>query len=298
MKPHVCIHFILLVGFTIFCTACQRSNLAGDTLPAEQQNRLTVAQSTPPLPVVIDRLDAITAYQVTVRRAMRQTQPDGFILPSAMEYTYAWSQTGDAYGYNVHTMTTLTDPLSGESAVMDEGYLVGDLAFLYCPVCPLPADQAGWSVSKRHESAIREFTLDIDGVSRIMGTPLAMLMTQSLVIGDETINDVSVTHYRLTDIQALSDAVRTMIGGGASATPLEVSLAALDIWLTVGDQQPIQYTLQVEGKNEYIAGSQELLPFTIQEQYQVAAINHQMTITVPATVLDAVAAPLKALAGN
>ena len=105
---------------------------------------------------------------------------------------------------------------------------------------------------------------------------------------------ITATHYRLTDTQALSETVR-MRTGGATNTPLEVTMAQLDTWLTVGDHQPIHYTFQAEGRTESIAGSQVLQPFTIQEQYSVTEINSNRPITVPTEVLSAVATQLERL---
>jgi len=114
------------------------------------------------------------------------------------------------------------------------------------------------------------------------------------VIGDESINGISATHYQLKDIQALSEMVR-MLTGGAPDTPLEVTMAQMDTWLTVGDHQPIQFMFQAEGRKESIAGSQLLQPFTVQKQYSVTEINSNMPITVPTAVLTAVEAQLKTL---
>jgi len=225
---------------------------------------------------------------------VRRTQPDGSIFPEISEFNYSWTRTNNPYGYNAHRVTTLVDPQSGTPVVMDEAYVVDDLAFTYCPNCPGTADRAGWDVSKRGDEGIipnaATGLLDIDTVSRITATPLDILVAQSSVIGDEEISGIAAVHYQLTNVQVLSDTVRWRV-----PALLEVKMAQLDIWLTADDRQPILYTFQAEGSTESPAGSQLFHPFTIEEKYSVTEINNNRPITVPTAVLTAVESQLKTL---
>ena len=304
MKPNARINLILLAGLAALLAACQFNSTPAHAPTHFEQNSPPVSQVESPLLPVVARLDATSAYHITFRSEERRTQPDGSTVPGISEYNYFWMHSEGQYGHNEHSVTTLVDPQSGTPGVMDESYMVDDLAFTYYPTCPPSAGQTCWSVYKRSggnipdaasdSQAVPDDRLSIDGVSRYAGFPLAGLVAQSVVIGDESIRGITATHYRLTDSQALSDKVR-MQTGGAPNTPLEVSMAQMDIWLTVADRQPIQYIFQAEGKTESIAGSQVLQPFTIQEHYSVTEINSPMTITVPTEVLTAVATQLKAL---
>jgi len=225
---------------------------------------------------------------------VRRTQPDGSIFPEISGFNYSWTRTNNQYGYNAHRVTTLVDPQSGTPVVMDEAYVVDDLAFTYCPTCPGTADRAGWDVSKRGDEGIipnaATGLLDIDTVSRITATPLDILVAQSSVIGDEEISGIAAVHYQLTNVQVLSDTVRWRV-----PALLEVKMAQLDIWLTADDRQPILYTFQAEGSTESPAGSQLFHPFTIEEKYSVTEINNNRPITVLTAVLTAVESQLKTL---
>ena len=296
MKPNTRVYLILLAGFAVLLAACQ--------FPVRSPARVEQITSTPPqvespLPVVTEGLllDSASAYRVTLHSEVRRTQPDGSTIPEILEYNYFWTRSENPYGYNEHRVTTIVDPLSGTPGVMDEAYVVDDLAFTYCPTCPMiTAGQTGWSVGKRSggDSPGSARDVYVDGVSTIAGMPLAALVARSVVIGSEEISGIPATHYRLTDSQVLSEMVRIRTGG-APNTPLEVRMAQANIWLTVSDHQPIQYTFQAEGRTESIAGSQLLQPFTIHEQYSITEINGAVTITVPTAVLTAVGPQLKAL---
>lgn len=295
MKPNAWIKFILLVGLAALFVACQFSSTPAHRSTSPEQSSQPLSPLESPPPVVRESLDSISAYRVVLHREVRHTQPDGSIFPEISEFNYSWTRTNNPYGYNAHIVTTMIDPQSGTPGVMDEMYVVDDLAFTYCLTCPGTADRAGWDVSKRggNERIMPNAAtglLDIDNVSRITATPLAVLVAQSSVIGDEEIGGISATHYQLKDIQALSEMVSWRV-----AKPLEVKMAQLDMWLTADDRQPILYTFQAEGKTESPAGSQLLQPFTVQKQYSVTEINSNLTITVPTAVLTAVAAQLKAL---
>jgi hypothetical protein len=244
-----------------------------------------------------NRLDSASAYHATSHREERYSRPDGSLLGGIVESNYYWTRSEGQYGYNEHQVVTLRDWEMETPGVMDESYLVDDLAFTYCASCPPVDDRAGgWSVRKRNEGILPGVNVapQRDALSRIVGIPLAELLAQSVMIGDESINGLIATHYRLIDAQISSDMIRMRIGG-APDSPLEVAMAQMDIWLTVGDQQLIQYTFQVEGRMELVAGSQVLQPFTFSDQYSVTEINSSMTITVPSEVLDAVEPQLRAL---
>jgi len=296
MKPNAWIKLILLVGLAALFVACQFSSTPAHRSTSPEQSSQPLSPLESPPPVVRESLDSISAYRVVLHREVRHTQPDGSIFPEISEFNYSWTRTNNPYGYNAHRVTTLVDPQSGTPWVMDESYLVDDLAFTYCPPCPLPADQAGWSVGQRGNGGDPRSATDIvlDRVSNFGGISLSALVTQSVVIGDESINGISATHYQLKDIQALSEMVR-MRTGGAPDTPLEVTMAQMDTWLTVGDHQPILYTFQAEGSTESPAGSQLFHPFTIEEKYSVTEINNNRPITVPTAVLTAVESQLKTL---
>ncbi len=284
MRPDARLKLIFLTGFVALLAACQLTSTP--TTTANEPHRQIVPQVESPLSAV-DRLDSISAYHVTLHSEAHLTLPDGSTGGGTTEYNAYWTQSTGPNGYNAHYVTTMIDPQSGTPSVMDESYLVDDLAFTYCPMCPATAEQGGWGVSKREESAAAATELDVANVSRRAGIPLAELVAKSVVIGEETINGIVATHYLGTDAQVLLGLVRTRMGGSPS-TPLKVTMAQADIWLTAGDQQPIQYTFQAEGKTETVAGSQSLQPFTLQEQYSVTEINNKITITVPADVLTAV----------
>jgi len=229
-----------------------------------------------------------------LHREVRRTQPDGSIFPEISGFNYSWTRTNNPYGYNARRVTTLVDPQSGTPVVMDEVYVVDDLAFTYCPTCPGTADRAGWDVSKRGDEGIipnaATGLLDIDTVSRITATPLAVLVAQSSVIGEEEIGGISAVHYQLTNVQVLSDMVRWRV-----PALLEVKMAQLDIWLTADGRQPILYTFQAEGSTESPAGSQLFHPFTIEDKYSVTEINSNRPITMPTEVLTAVESQRKTL---
>jgi len=302
MKPNAWIKLILLAGLAAFFVACQFSSTPAHRSTSPEQSSQPLSPLESPPPVVRESLDSISAYRVVLHREVRHTQPDGSIFPEISEFNYSWTRTNNPYGYNAHSVTTMIDPQSGTPVVMDESYVVDDLAFTYCPNCPGTADRAGWDVSKSGDErdSIRIIPnaatglLDIDNVSGITATPLAVLVAQSSVIGDEEIGGISATHYRLTDSHALSEMVR-MRTGGAPNTPLEVTMAQLDIWLTADGRQPILYTFQAEGSTESPAGSQLFHPFTIEEKYSVTEINNNRPITVPTAVLTAVESQRKTL---
>ena len=294
MKPNAWIKLILLVGLAALFVACQFSSTPAHRSTSPEQSSQPLSPLESPPPVVRESLDSISAYRVVLHREVRHTQPDGSIFPEISEFNYSWTRTNNPYGYNAHRVTTLVDPQSGTPVVMDEAYVVDDLAFTYCPNCPGTADRAGWDVSKRGDEGIipnaATGLLDIDTVSRITATPLDILVAQSSVIGDEEISGIAAVHYQLTNVQVLSDTVRWRV-----PALLEVKMAQLDIWLTADDRQPILYTFQAEGSTESPAGSQLFHPFTIEEKYSVTEINNNRPITVPTAVLTAVESQLKTL---
>lgn len=294
MKPNARINPVLLAGFAALLGACQFSSVPALAPTQLEQNPPSLSQVESPLLTVVESLDSVSAYHVTLHQEVRHTQPDGSTFPEIAEYNYFWTHNEGQYGYNSHGITTMIDPQSGVPLAMDESYMIDGLAFMYCATCPGTAEQAGWSVSQRSEGNIPGSPLDMDSVERKTGIPIAALVAQSVVIGDERISGISATHYRLTDSQALSEAIR-MLMGGATNTSVEVAMAQMDTWLTVGDHQPIQYTFQAEGRTESIAGSQVLQPFTIQNQYSVTEINSNRPITVSTEILTAVAPQLKTL---
>jgi len=294
MKPNAWIKLILLVGLAALFVACQFSSTPAHRSTSPEQSSQPLSPLESPPPVVRESLDSISAYRVVLHSEVRRTQPDGSIFPEISEFNYSWTRTNNPYGYNAHRVTTLVDPQSGTPVVMDEAYVVDDLAFTYCPNCPGTADRAGWDVSKRGDEGIipnaATGLLDIDTVSRITATPLDILVAQSSVIGDEEISGIAAVHYQLTNVQVLSDTVRWRV-----PALLEVKMAQLDIWLTADDRQPILYTFQAEGSTESPAGSQLFHPFTIEEKYSVTEINNNRPITVPTAVLTAVESQLKTL---
>lgn len=296
MKPNARINSLLLAGFAALFTACQFTSTPMQVPTKVEQTPIPLSQVEKPLLPVVDSLDSVTAYHLTLHQEIGHSQPDGSTFSEIAEYNYFWTHSEGQYGYNEHSVTTIIDPQSGTPFVMDETYLVDDLAFTYCPTCPIPAEQAGWSVGQRGEGGDPRSATDIvlDRASSFAGIPLTALIEQSVVIGDENINGIATTHYQLKDIQALSEMVR-MLTGGAPDTPVEVTMAQMDTWLTVGDHQPIQFLFQAEGSKESIAGSQLLQPFTVQKHYTITEVNSNLTITVPTEVLTAVAAPLKEL---
>lgn len=294
MKPNAWIKLILLVGLAALFVACQFSSTPAHRSTSPEQSSQPLSPLESPPPVVRESLDSISAYRVVLHSEVRRTQPDGSIFPEISGFNYSWTRTNNPYGYNAHRVTTLVDPQSGTPVVMDEAYVVDDLAFTYCPNCPGTADRAGWDVSKRGDEGIipnaATGLLDIDTVSRITATPLDILVAQSSVIGDEEISGIAAVHYQLTNVQVLSDTVRWRV-----PALLEVKMAQLDIWLTADDRQPILYTFQAEGSTESPAGSQLFHPFTIEEKYSVTEINNNRPITVPTAVLTAVESQLKTL---
>jgi hypothetical protein len=222
----------------------------------------------------------------------RHSRPDGSLFGGIVEYNYYWARGEGQFSHNEHSVVTRYYLESNESAV-EESYLVDDLAFASCSSCPVVDERAGgWSVTKRYAGNPPAPPHDV--LSGLLGLPLAELIAQSVVIGNEKISGITTTHYRLIDSQVLSDAVRRRIGG-APNSPIELAMAQMDIWLTLGDQRLMHHTFQVEGKAEMVAGTQELQPFTILDHSSVSELNSAMPITVPAEVLTAVETQLKAL---
>jgi hypothetical protein len=282
---------IVFAGLALLLAACQ---LTIAPIPPAEQSSSPLPQGESPLAMGSNRLDSVASYHATLQREERYFQPDGSFRGGITESHYYWTRSEGPYGYNEHQILTLRDWETETPGVMGESYLVDDLAFTNCVSCP--PDRAGWSVTKRNEGIPLGGTVapQGDALWRIAGISNAELLAQRVVIGDESINGLTATHYRLIEDQISSEMIRMRLGG-APDSPLEVAIAQMDIWLTVGDQQLIQYTLQVEGTMELIAGTQVLQPFIYSEQYSVTEINSSMTITVPSEVLDAVEPQLREL---
>lgn len=286
LKINTPITLLLIVGLTALLAACQLTV----HIPTEAGQN-TLPQVASPLPAVVEGLGSVRSYHVTLRYEEHRTLPDGSIAHGLMETNYNWTRSEGPNGYDAHRIVTLGDPQSGTMGVMEETYLVDDLAFTYCSSCPVAADRSGgWSVSKRNESNPPGLLVaDVDrldmtfGVADLAGIPITDLVAQSVVLGKENINGIAATHYQLTNSQALTDTV-IMRMAGVPNLPLEITVAQLDLWLTVGDLKPLQYTFKAEGKSESVAGA-PIQPFTLLEQYSVTEINSSIKITVPTAVL-------------
>jgi hypothetical protein len=289
LKPSACIKLVVLSGLAVLLTACRLS--VQPPAPAEQNfSPLTKVES--PLPLGGDRLDSVNAYHATAHLEERHSRPDGSIFGGIVEYNYYWTRGEGQFSHNEHSVATRYYLESNES-VVEESYLVDDLAFASCSSCPVVDERAGgWIVTKRYTG--NPPTPPHDVLLGLLGLPLAELIAQSVVIGNEKISGITTTHYRLIDSQFLSDAVNRRIGG-APNSPIELAMAQMDIWLTLGDQRLMHHTFLVEGKAEMVAGTQELQPFTILDHSSVTEINSSITITVPSEVLTAVETQLKAL---
>ena len=288
MKLNAGMTVVLLASFVTLLGACQLSGLAP---AAAQQSPLL--QSDSPL-LVTHHEDTTAAYRTLVRQEEHRTEADGSTIHTVVENNYYYIPSANPYGYNAHQILTLSNPEAGIEGVMEETYVVDDLAFTYCPSCGFAAT-GGWTVSNRP-------IFKDDGVNRAPAelgiglTPLTTLVEQSAVVGTESINGISTTHYRLAPSQLLSDTVRWRIGGQPQAR-LEITTAQLDIWLSTDEQKPIQYNFAAEGSSEIVTGEQVLPPFafTILDQYNISEIEPGTTITVPAEVLAAVAPQLETL---
>ncbi len=292
MRPIAWSTLVVLAGLAVLLAACRLS--VQPPVPAEQ-NFSPLPQVESPLPLGGDRLDSVSDYRATAHMEERHTRPDGTVFGGIVEYNYYWMRGTGQFSHNEHSVTTLYYLESNESG-LQESYLVDDLAFTFCDSCPVVDARAGsWSVTKRY--AGNPPTPPQDMLSGLLGLPLAELIAQSVVIGNEKFSGITTTHYRLIDAQDLSNAVRSRIGG-APNSPIELTMAQLDIWLTLGDQRVMHHTFQVEGKAEMVAGTQELQPFTILDHSSVTEIDNSISITVPSEVLMAVDAQLKALESN
>lgn len=289
LKLNPAMKVLLFASFVTLLSACQLSGLA--PAPAQQSPLL---QAESPLPFVANREDTTDGYQVLARFEEHRTEADGSTIHSIVENNYYQTPSANQHGYNAHHIITLGNPEAGIQGVMEETYVVDDLVFTYCPSCGFAAT-GGWDVSNR--TMVKE-----DGVSRapvelsIGLTPIATLVEQSAVVGTESINGISTTHYRLAPSQLLSDTVRWRIGGQPDAR-LEIAMAQLEIWLSADEQKPIQYNFAAEGSSEIITGAQVLPPFTftILDQYSFIETTGDMPITVPPEVLGLVEGQIKAL---
>jgi hypothetical protein len=260
----------------------------------------------------------VNAYYATAQLEERHFGPEGSLFGGIVEYTYYRTRGEGQFSHNEYQIVT-RGYFSNDSLGVNESYVVDDLVFTYCSSCPqVDLRSRGWRVTKRsannlpatprnvlaYDYANNRITPPPNELSSSMillpqSSPLAELIAQSVVIDNEEISGIPTTHYRLLDSQVLSEAVRRRIGSEPNL-PVELAMAQMDIWLTLGDQQVMQHTFQVEGKAGWGAAveGQELYRFTILDQSSVTVINSSIPITVPSEVLTAVETQLKALENN
>lgn len=303
MKQNAPIMLILLVGFTFLLAACKL--IAPGHQPAlVEQNPPSMVQVESPLPPAAPSLNAIDTYQSTLRREESDTQTQGTeIFIGEIRYTRVHAD--NQHGYNAHSVTTLqailpaaiVEPDAVTEGVMDEQYLMDDIAFIYCGTCPDSAEQGGWSAYKRgavSQVEPRSIALGaIDTIQSLYGSSIEMLVAQSNVAGSEKINGIDTIHYQFTDVETLRE-----IMPADPQLPMEIQTAQVDIWLTVSDRLLIQYVFQATGRKAMSAGASLLEPFTLEERYSVTEINSQMTLTVPTEILTAVAPQINILNGQ
>ena len=272
--------FVWLVVAMTLLSACVPIGLSGPV-------------STPESPPVAEVTGAIRSYRATLHQEIQNPQADGSMASSVIEYSYTWQATDGPFGYNAHALTSITDPFSGKMAVMDEAYAVDGLIY----------QQAwnGWGASERTaEVDMRGAALvpadgtlpDSATLARGSGLPIEALVAESAPLGDELVGGLRATHYRLADIPSLAAVISARLGVPPPPTPspLEIQSAQLDIWLGVDNRLPVQYILQVTGKNETAAGSGAATPFVIDDRYSIGEINSALSVEGPAEILAAVKA--------